>query len=372
MELVMIAAVAKNNVIGNKKELPWYLPEDLKRFKSLTLNHPVIMGRNTYESIIKRISKPLPKRINIVLTSDKSYKAAPEVLVCNSFEEALKKASHYDNTAYVIGGQKVYEQAMAHATLLEITHLERDFDGDVYFPKFDNSFVEEKRAAGNEGDLAYNFVRYRKQGTQAPGLFIAFEGIDGSGKTTQLKKLVEYLFAKSKYAHVVVTREPYKETSIRKILHEQDVIKQAERLAGLFIEDRKKHASELISPLTEKGFHVITDRYKLSTLAYQSAQGLPIDSLISLHNGLPVPQITFIIDLPASEADKRMNSEANRKKHKLEENTEFMEKVREQFKAAKSALAHEKIFVIDGNRDSELIWGEVKETFERELGHRFQ
>lgn len=203
------------------------------------------------------------------------------------------------------------------------------------------------------------------------GVFVAFEGIDGCGKTTQLKKFFEYLFSKNKHNHIVITREPFRETNIRKILYEEnDPHSQAEKLAELFLADRKLHTKELISPSLEKGNHVITDRYKLSTISYQHAQGMEIEKLISMHDGLPVPDLTFVIDVPATEATKRMQKEEGRKAHKFEANLEFLEKVRMNFHKAKENLKDEKIFIIDGTKNPEEIFSEIKKIFEGVLAEK--
>src|SRR3954465_9619912 len=95
-------AVAENLVIGGDNDLPWYLPEDLKHFKKITLGKTVLMGRKTFDSIIKRLNKPLPERKNVVITRQKDYKAPQGVLVFNSLDDALKELSSED--IYIIGG----------------------------------------------------------------------------------------------------------------------------------------------------------------------------------------------------------------------------------------------------------------------------
>lgn len=198
-------------------------------------------------------------------------------------------------------------------------------------------------------------------------MFIVFDGVDGSGKTTQFNKFVKYLFAKHKHNHLVLTREPYQETDIRKLLYaEDDPLTQSEKLAELFVADRKKHADELIVPCVEKGLFVISDRYKHSTIAYQTAQGMDMQKLIEMHENLPVPAITFIIDVSIDEAFRRMAGDEGRKSHKFEKNRDFMEKVRENFRKEKEALSGEKVFVIDGERNPDEIFREIKEIFERE------
>lgn len=107
---------------------------------------------------------------------------------------------------------------------------------------------------------------------QKRGMFIAFEGIDGSGKSTQIKKFVLYLFDRDKHNHIVLTRNPYKDMNIRAILRaDDDAMSQAEKLADLFIEDRRIFVEELVKPALEKGHTVITDRFKLATISYQAA-----------------------------------------------------------------------------------------------------
>src|SRR3989338_765140 len=101
MKLIVIAAVASNNVIGDSGKLPWYISDDLKRFKALTLGNTVIMGRTTYESIVRRIGKPLPERKNIVLSRNPDFKAAEGVIICKDINEAVEKTKG-DNNIFVI------------------------------------------------------------------------------------------------------------------------------------------------------------------------------------------------------------------------------------------------------------------------------
>lgn len=133
MEIAIIAAVSENNVIGNKNKIPWHLPADLKYFKKTTLGHPVIMGQNTYESI----GKPLPKRVNIILSDDKDYKVSG-CFVFNSIPEAidyLKNKRH--KKAFVIGGASIYKQFINTADEIYLTRVLGNFNGDTYFPQID-------------------------------------------------------------------------------------------------------------------------------------------------------------------------------------------------------------------------------------------
>jgi glycine hydroxymethyltransferase len=134
MEVIVIAAVAYNGVIGNNGKIPWYFSEDFQRFKKLTSGHAVIMGSNTFESLPV---KPLPNRLNVVLNRDEYY-VAEGATVKTSFEEALDFCKHYEKV-FIIGGASVYAQGLKIADRLELTKVEGDYEGDVYFPEVDYS-----------------------------------------------------------------------------------------------------------------------------------------------------------------------------------------------------------------------------------------
>lgn len=154
MELAIIAAVAKNRVIGNKGKIPWTIREDLKRFRKLTLNHPVIMGRNTYFSLPTR---PLPRRQNIVLSKSGYAPEDKDVIVCKSIDDAVETASNLDNVAYIIGGQQIYEKTLGIVDRMELTHVHKEYEGDSYFPVFDEKDWE---VVKREDKLNYSFVSY--------------------------------------------------------------------------------------------------------------------------------------------------------------------------------------------------------------------
>lgn len=201
------------------------------------------------------------------------------------------------------------------------------------------------------------------------GVFIAFEGIDGCGKTTQIKKFVHYLFDKHKHNHIVFTRNPYKDVNIRAILREDDdALTQAEKLAELFIADRKKQAEEAIEPALGKGFFVVTDRYKLSTIAYQGAQGLDMRELAKKHDSLPVPNLTIVVDVPAQIAGERMKKDMERKtEQKFEKNLEFLENVRQNMLKSGEIQKGERILVVDGTKSPDETFSEIVGIFEREI-----
>jgi dihydrofolate reductase len=175
MELIIIAAVAENRVIGKNGEVPWHISEDLQRFKQLTLHHPVIMGRKTWESI-KQKYRPLPERLNIVLSRQSNYQA-PGAIVISSLEQAIEDLERIENNnplagsiplvesidyrqAFIMGGQAVYEQALPIAQRLEITELRSSYKGDAYFPDFNR---EEWKEISRVSRGQYSFVSYGKK-----------------------------------------------------------------------------------------------------------------------------------------------------------------------------------------------------------------
>jgi dihydrofolate reductase len=158
-EIVMIAAVAQNRVIGKGNKLLWNIPEDMARFKVLTAGHTVIMGRKTWESLPPRF-RPLPGRRNIVITRQTDY-AAPGAEVAGSLENALQRASTAA-VAFIIGGEQIYTQAMAVADRLEITEVDQEPEGDARFPEI--AAVDWEKAAESKG-AGFVFVTYRKRAT---------------------------------------------------------------------------------------------------------------------------------------------------------------------------------------------------------------
>lgn len=154
----LIAAVASNRVIGAAGRLPWHLPEDMKHFKALTSGHPVIMGRRTWESL----GKALPGRENIVVTRNRDYEA-PGASIASSLAAALALCADAP-TAFIIGGGELYAEALKCADVLELTEIQRAFDGDARFPEFDrNDWREVDRRPQMAADgLRFDFVRYER------------------------------------------------------------------------------------------------------------------------------------------------------------------------------------------------------------------
>ncbi|NLV04630.1 dihydrofolate reductase [Haloarcula rubripromontorii] len=151
MKVSLIAAVAANGVIGADGDVPWQYPEDLTHFKQTTVGHPVIMGRRTFESIQRDLDGPLPKRLNIVLTTTPN-RLPDSVTAVTSTTAALSAAADSGaSTTYVIGGATVYEQFLPRADELILTELAASYDGDTVFPTVDWScWTETDRKAHRE------------------------------------------------------------------------------------------------------------------------------------------------------------------------------------------------------------------------------
>lgn len=159
MRVVLIAAMAENRVIGVEGRLPWKLPEDLKRFKRLTMGHAIIMGRKTWDSL----GRPLPGRENVVVTRQKAF-AAPGATVVHSLDEALAHVRARGETeAYVIGGGELYTQALPLADRLELTLVHGTFDGDTRFPEYDaGAWREVSREEGQSEGFRFAFVTWER------------------------------------------------------------------------------------------------------------------------------------------------------------------------------------------------------------------
>jgi dihydrofolate reductase len=159
-EVVLVAAVARNGVIGADGEMPWHYPADLERFKRLTMGHPVVMGRRTYESVAAALGGPLPGRTTVVL-STRQPELPEGAVLASSIEEALALAADAPggDVVFVAGGATVYEQLLDRADRMELTEIPEAPDGDTRFPEWDaDSWVETGRET--EGEL--RFVSYER------------------------------------------------------------------------------------------------------------------------------------------------------------------------------------------------------------------
>ncbi len=166
--LSLIAAMAKNRIIGRGNTLPWHLPADLKRFKALTLGHPVIMGRKTFDSIVAMLGKPLPGRENIVIsrsagTQESGRWSNAAVRFAPSLDDAIHGLSA--DEAFVIGGAEIYALALPDADRLYLTEIDAEVEGDASFPAFAASeWKETSRESGGVDDgLPFDFVIYDRR-----------------------------------------------------------------------------------------------------------------------------------------------------------------------------------------------------------------
>lgn len=166
MNIVLIAAVAENGVIGRGNGLPWRLKSDLAHFRRLTMGQPVVMGRKTYRSI----GRPLPGRTTIVVSRDRAF-TAPGVLAAASLDAALAAARGDASRRgaaciFIAGGADIYAQAMPLAARLRVTYIHRAVDGDTYFPAIDRKIWREiardEHAAAPGDDAAFAFVTYER------------------------------------------------------------------------------------------------------------------------------------------------------------------------------------------------------------------
>lgn len=161
-ELVLIAAVAEENrVIGRDRDLPWHLPDDLKRFKRLTTGHPLLMGRRTFESVVHQFGGPLPDRRMVVLTTQGDLDNYPDVETYDSIDAAMDALSDED-LVFIGGGEAIYRQFLPKADRLELTLVDGAYEGDTYFPPFEHligDVFEETAADERDG---FRFVTYER------------------------------------------------------------------------------------------------------------------------------------------------------------------------------------------------------------------
>lgn len=161
MKITMIAAAAENNALGKNNELVWHLPDDFKRFKTITSHHHIIMGRKTFETF----PKLLPNRKHIVITRQKDYKS-DGVEVFHSLEDALKFCSG-ENEVFIIGGGEIYKQALPHAHKIELTRVHDTFDADAFFPEINESnwnlINSEYHGKDDSHDYDFTYLTYKKR-----------------------------------------------------------------------------------------------------------------------------------------------------------------------------------------------------------------
>ncbi|MEK9671722.1 MAG: dihydrofolate reductase [Rhodospirillaceae bacterium] len=165
--VTLVVAMAENRCIGVENQMPWHISTDLKRFKTVTMGHPMIMGRKTYQSI----GKPLPGRPNIVLTRDRGFNER-FVQYAHSMKWALKlAAAHQTGKIMVIGGAEIFALAMPVADVLDVCHVHADVPGDTFFPEIDPAHWREVSRDYHDpeksGGPTFSFVRYERRGQGA-------------------------------------------------------------------------------------------------------------------------------------------------------------------------------------------------------------
>ena len=155
--ITLVAAISKNNCIGVKGDLPWHIPEDMKRMREITRKKVLIMGRNTWESIPSH-RRPLPDRTNVVITRNESYELTAGVERFSSIQEAVD--AHKGEEIVSFGGEGVFKEMIEYADALEITHVEDSVDAcDAYFPEIDLNVWKEVWREDHDG---FSFVRYER------------------------------------------------------------------------------------------------------------------------------------------------------------------------------------------------------------------
>ncbi len=154
----LVAAMARNRVIGRDNRLPWSLSEDLKRFKELTSGHPLILGRKTYESI----GRLLPNRTTIIVTRQPDFQV-PGALMASSLEDAIARASELDEEIFIAGGGEIYAQAWPRADRIHLTVIDQDIPGDAYFPELDWDQFREVSREDHSAPLPFSFRVYERR-----------------------------------------------------------------------------------------------------------------------------------------------------------------------------------------------------------------
>lgn len=157
----IIAAIGKNRELGKDNKLLWHISEDFKRFKELTMNKVVIMGRKTYESLPEKF-RPLPNRVNVVVTRDLNYKNEG-IIVCKSIEAALRQAQGKPSKeVFIIGGASIYEQGIKYADKLYLTLVDKEFpEADTFFPDYSGFKIIKEEKNQNE-EYSFKFVELIK------------------------------------------------------------------------------------------------------------------------------------------------------------------------------------------------------------------
>ncbi|MBP6924541.1 MAG: dihydrofolate reductase [Candidatus Pacebacteria bacterium] len=162
--VIVVAMSRTNRAIGNNNQLLWHIPDDMKRFKTLTLGHPIIMGKNTFLSIVEILGKPLPGRTNIVLTRDERY-VYEGVKVAHSLVEAVELAKKESpSEIHIGGGAELYRQTLPLVTRLHVTYVHDEPIADTFFPAFEDEFqITNQHETAKYENLTYQWVDYERK-----------------------------------------------------------------------------------------------------------------------------------------------------------------------------------------------------------------
>ncbi len=157
MEIIVIVAMAKNRVIGRDNDIPWHLPGEQQRFKKITMGHALVMGRKTYESI----GRPLPGRTTVIITRQKDYTASG-CRIAHSLKEAIQSCARAEKV-FIAGGEGIFREGLSYADAIYLTELERDVEGDIFFPEFDpQAFTLLTSERVEEDEEPYTFYKYQR------------------------------------------------------------------------------------------------------------------------------------------------------------------------------------------------------------------
>ena len=160
----IIVAIANDNVIGKDNKLIWHISEDLKRFKRITNNHKMIMGRKPFQSL----PGVLPNREHIIITRDSNFNVdSNQVSICHDLDSLIKKYENSEEEVFIIGGAEIYTQFLPHAHKLYLTRINHNFDGDTYFPEinYDNFEIEStsEPIIDEKNNIEYKFINFIKK-----------------------------------------------------------------------------------------------------------------------------------------------------------------------------------------------------------------
>jgi len=157
MLISLIVAMASNRVIGDRGDIPWKIPGEQKMFKEITLGHVVIMGRKTYESLIR----PLPGRTNIVVTRQTDYEA-PGCIIAQDLDRAINSIAADESEAFIIGGGQLYQETIPVADRIYVTLIPREIPGDTFFPEIPDADFAIKKSKFIDGPEPYHFYIYER------------------------------------------------------------------------------------------------------------------------------------------------------------------------------------------------------------------